>query len=176
MTMRKLRTTELNRLNVEEFKSASKIPVVVVLDNVRSVLNVGSIFRTSDAFLFEKIILCGVTPIPNKEMNKTALGSTESMEWEQRDSTVDTLIELKGIGYSIMGIEQTDICKPLSEIISYKYPTAFVLGHEVKGVSKEALDLCDSIVEIPQLGTKHSLNDSVSGGIISWELFKNYNS
>ena len=172
MNMRKLRTDELNRLNIEEFKTAPKTPVVVVLDNVRSLLNVGSIFRTADAFRFEKILLCGITPVPNKEMNKTALGATESMIWEHIESSLDAISTLKDDGYQIIGIEQTNNSKQLSEIKEYKYPVAFVLGHEVKGVSIEVLELCDEIIEIPQIGTKHSLNVSVSGGIIAWELFK----
>ena len=171
--MRKLRTDELNRLNVEDFRKAEKTPVAMILDNVRSLLNVGSLFRTADAFRLEKIYLCGLTPVPNKEMNKTALGATDSMEWEFHDSTVRVIQNLKQGGYFILGVEQTDTSIALEQFTQYEYPIAFVLGHEVKGVSKEALDLCDQIIEIPQIGTKHSLNVSVSGGIIAWELFKN---
>ncbi len=171
--MRKLRTTELNRLSVEEFKKSDKTPVVIVLDNVRSLLNVGSIFRTSDAFRFSKIILCGITPIPNKEMAKTALGATQSVEWKYHENTEDALLDLKNKGFQIWGIEQTDSSTPLNKMENFKYPIALVLGNEVKGVSLKALKLCNEIIEIPQLGTKHSLNVSVCGGIIAWELFKN---
>ena len=172
MGMRKLRTNELNRLDVDAFKKARKTPVVLVLDNVRSLLNVGSLFRTCDAFRFEKIYLCGLTPVPNKEMNKTALGATESMDWSHSASTETLLEELKQQGYTILGIEQTSDSKMLHELPEISYPVAFVLGHEVKGVSLEALRICDYLVEIPQIGTKHSLNVSVSGGIVAWELFK----
>ena len=171
--MRKLRTTELNRLSVEEFKNSEKTPVVIVLDNVRSLLNVGSLFRTSDAFRFAKIILCGVTPTPTKEMTKTALGATESVEWEYYKTTDEVIKELKNSGYQIWGVEQTDSSVQLNEVGDLEYPIAVVLGNEVKGVSIEALNLCNKIIEIPQLGTKHSLNVSVCGGIIAWELFKN---
>ena len=172
--MRKLRTTELNRLDVEAFKKAEKTPVVLVLDNVRSLLNVGSLFRTCDAFRFEKIILCGMTPVPNKEMNKTALGATESMKWSHVADTSEALRNLKKAGYTLLGIEQTSESIPLDTFEERNYPLAFVLGHEVKGVSLDALELCDHLIEIPQIGTKHSLNVSVSGGIIAWELFRSY--
>ena len=170
--MRKLRTTELNRMDVDEFKKSTKTPVVIVLDNVRSLLNVGSIFRTSDAFRFEKIVLCGITPTPNAEMNKTALGSTESMEWESEELIEKALQELKNDGFEIWGIEQTSNSIKLDEVKSSANKIALVLGNEVKGVSLEALNLCDYVIEIPQIGTKHSLNVSVCGGILSWELFK----
>jgi len=171
--MRKLRTTELNRLSIQEFKKAEKTPVIIVLDNVRSLLNVGSLFRTSDAFRFAKILLCGITPIPNKEMAKTALGATESVDWEHYENTTDAISALKKQGFELWGIEQTDSSLLLSEVEETNYPVAVVLGNEVKGVSLEALKLCDKIIEIPQLGTKHSLNVSVCGGILAWELFNN---
>lgn len=170
--MRKLRTTELNRLSTEQFKNASKTPVVVVLDNVRSLLNVGSVFRTSDAFLFEKIYLCGVTPTPNNEMNKTALGAIDSMEWEYRENTFEVIQRLKNQNYTVIGIEQTSNSVMLNNFTFTDNKYALVLGNEVKGVNEEILKLCDNIIEIPQQGTKHSLNVSVCGGIISWELFK----
>jgi tRNA G18 (ribose-2'-O)-methylase SpoU len=170
--MRKLRTTELNRLDVDEFKSAPKTPVVIVLDNVRSLLNVGSVFRTSDAFRFSKIFLCGITPTPSLEMNKTALGAIDSVEWEYCKDVITALRGLRADGYSIYGIEQTDSSVKLDAIKSFPEKVAVVLGNEVKGVSMEALDMCNEIVEIPQQGTKHSLNVSVCGGIISWELYK----
>ena len=170
--MRKLRTTELNRLDVEEFKSSLKTPVVIVLDNVRSLLNVGSVFRTSDAFRFSKILLCGITPTPSLEMNKTALGAIDSVEWEHFEDVKSALNELKEEGFSIFGIEQTDTSISLERLDSFPDKVAIVLGNEVKGVSLEALEMCDRIVEIPQQGTKHSLNVSVCGGIVSWELYK----
>jgi len=170
--MRKLRTTELNRLDVEEFKSAKKTPVVIVLDNVRSLLNVGSVFRTSDAFRFSKIYLCGITPTPSLEMNKTALGAIDSVEWEHCKDIKTALQSLRSEGYSVYGVEQTDSSVELDAITSFPKKVAVILGNEVKGVSVEALELCDEIIEIPQQGTKHSLNVSVCGGIISWELYK----
>lgn len=170
--MRKLRTTELNRLDVEGFKSAPKTPVVMVLDNVRSLLNVGSVFRTSDAFRFSKIVLCGITPTPSLEMNKTALGAIDSVDWEHDDDVLRTIQNLKKEGYTVYGVEQTDSSIDLSTISAFPSKVAVVLGNEVKGVSIEALELCDEIIEISQQGTKHSLNVSVCGGIISWELYK----
>ena len=174
MTMRKLKTTELNRLTNDEFKKSKKTPVVLVLDNVRSLLNVGSLFRTSDAFRFEKILLCGVTPSPTNEMNKTALGAIDSMRWEYYENTFDVLEPLKKQGYTVLGIEQTTNSLELHEVPFNQKKYAIVLGNEVKGVSTEVLNLCDTIIEIPQLGTKHSLNVSVCGGIISWEVFKQF--
>lgn len=170
--MRKLRTTELNRLDVDEFKSAPKTPVVMVLDNVRSLLNVGSVFRTSDAFRFSKICLCGITPEPSSEMNKTALGAIDSVEWEHFENTLTPIQMLKEEGFSIYGIEQTSTSVALNLVSPFPEKVAIILGNEVKGVSIEALELCDEIIEIPQQGTKHSLNVSVCGGIVSWELFK----
>ena len=170
--MRKLRTTELNRLDVEQFKSAPKTPVVMVLDNVRSLLNVGSVFRTSDAFRFSKIYICGITPKPSLERNKTALGAIDSVEWKYFENVSSALKVLKDEGYSIYGIEQTDSSIKLDAISTFPSKVAVVLGNEVKGVSDESLELCDEIIEIPQQGTKHSLNVSVCGGIISWELYK----
>lgn len=172
MTMRKLRTNELNRLSNDEFKKASKTPVVVVLDNVRSLLNVGSVFRSSDAFRFEKIILCGVCPTPNNEMNKTALGATDSMEWEYVAQVDDALKKLKKEGYTCIGVEQTNESVELNKAHFQFEKVAIVLGNEVKGVSIEALTQCDQVIEIPQEGTKHSLNVSVCAGIIFWEVFK----
>jgi tRNA G18 (ribose-2'-O)-methylase SpoU len=169
--MRKLRTTELNRLNVEEFKSAEKTQAVIVLDNVRSLLNVGSLFRTSDAFRFAKIFLCGYTPTPNSEMHKTALGATESMEWHHFEKTEDAIEQLRLEGYEIWGVEQTDSSVELQKVKTKSERIAIVLGNEVTGVSKEALEMCDLIVEVPQIGTKHSLNVSVCGGIIAWEVY-----
>jgi len=169
--MRKLRMSELNRLSNEEFKAQSKNPVVVVLDNIRSVLNVGSVFRSSDAFLTQAIHLCGVTPAPpSREMRKTALGATESVDWQYFESTAESLQQLKEDGFYIAAIEQVDRSVSLENFPFSKHPKlALVFGNEVSGVSDEALALCDSAIEIPQFGTKHSFNISVSAGILLWE-------
>lgn len=171
--MRKLRMSELNRLSVENFKETPKLPLAVVLDDVRSTLNVGSVFRTADAFLAEQLILCGITPEPNREMNKTALGATESVNWKYFESSVDAVVHLKDEGYQVWAIEQTDQSVRLQEFKAPgDTPVALVFGHEVKGVSNEVLRLCDGAIEIPQLGTKHSLNIAVSAGIALWEIAK----
>jgi tRNA G18 (ribose-2'-O)-methylase SpoU len=171
--MRKLANEELNRLNVEEFKAAEKIPVVVVLDNIRSSNNIGSVFRTSDAFLIEKIYLCGIcsTP-PDKEIHKTALGAEQSMEWEYCKTTQEAVEILKGKDYTLIAIEQVEGSISLAD---YKPASgekiALIFGNEVKGVQQEVVYLCDKTIEIPQLGTKHSLNIAVSAGIVLWEVF-----
>lgn len=172
--MRKLHNDELNRLSVAEFKSADKIPVVLVLDNVRSLYNVGSVFRTADAFLCAGICLCGITACPpHKEIHKTALGAEDSVAWRFFDNTVDALSYLRQEGYTIVIVEQIEGSKVLSEAVfeagkSY----ALVFGHEVKGVDEAALAMGDWCVEIPQFGTKHSLNISVSVGVVLWEMSK----
>ena len=171
---KKLKLEELGRIDVETFKQTEKIPLVVVLDNVRSMHNVGAVFRTADAFLVEKIILCGITPQPpHREIHKAALGATESVDWIYEKDISTALENLKRENFKILGIEQTTN----SEIFTYfvidknvKY--ALVLGNEVDGLSDEALSLYDTFLEIPQLGTKHSLNVSVCGGIVMWEFFK----
>ncbi|MBA7511323.1 putative TrmH family tRNA/rRNA methyltransferase [subsurface metagenome] len=172
--MRKLRNEELNRLSVDEFKKTRKIPLVIVLDNVRSMNNIGSIFRTSDAFLVESIKLCGITAVPpNKDIHKTALGATESVHWEYYKNTEDAIRILKDQGYKTGGIEQTEGSLMLNDFDSMpeeKY--ALVFGHEVRGIGQTIIDMCDFVIEIPQFGTKHSLNISVSAGIVIWELFK----
>ena len=166
---------ELNRLSKEEFKAAKKTPVCVVLDDVRSILNVGSVFRTSDAFRIEAIHLCGLTPVPNREMRKTALGAENSVDWYFHDNTVKILKILKEKGYIIYALEQTHDSKTLSDFnIFQEEKAAVIFVNEVKGVSENALALCDYILEIPQIGTKHSLNISVSAGIALWEFFKAY--
>ncbi|MBU4539300.1 MAG: RNA methyltransferase [Weeksellaceae bacterium] len=172
---KKLKLEELGRIDVETFKQTEKIPLVVVLDNVRSMHNVGAVFRTADAFIVEKIVLCGITPQPpHREIHKAALGATESVDWIYEKSISEALQKLKKENYQIVGIEQTSN----SEIIT-DYPIdksknyALVLGNEVDGLSDEALSLYDTFLEIPQLGTKHSLNVSVCGGIVMWEFFKN---
>ena len=173
--MRKLRMHELNRLSVEEFRQSEKHPIVVVLDNVRSVLNVGSVFRTCDAFKVEHLWLCGVTPTPElREMRKTALGGTESVNWTYTKDTMEVILRLKKEGYSIAGVEQTTGSISLEKTTFDKKPTALVFGNEVKGVQSEILPYCDQLIEIPQFGTKHSLNISVSAGIVLWKAVEPY--
>lgn len=167
-SVQKLKLEELNRIDVDGYKKAQKIPVVIVLDNFRSALNVGSIFRTSDAFLVEKVFLCGITATPpNKEILKTAIGANLSVEWEHF-SDIRTVIGLKKEeGYTIVGIEQTNKSEPLNEYsISQDEKYCIVLGNEVEGLSNSILDEVDDYIEIPQFGTKHSLNVSVCAGII----------
>ena len=167
--MRKLNNNELNRITVEDYKNAIKTPIVIVLDNVRSAHNVGAIFRTSDAFLIEKIFLCGITPCPpNNEIRKSALGSTNSVEWTYESDTKKTLNNLKNSGYRIVGVEQVENSTKLS---SFKpnHPTALIFGHEVDGISQEVINCCDEFLEIVQYGTKHSLNISVCAGIVIYK-------
>lgn len=172
--MQKLKNEELNRLSPEAFKNAEKTPIVLVLDNIRSLHNVGSAFRTADAFLIEKIYLCGVTGTPpNKEIEKTALGATNSVDWVYVKNTMDAINELKGKEYKIYSIEQADESVKLHAFETDRTkPLALVFGNEVYGVEQEIVDVSDAVVEIPQLGTKHSLNVSVSLGIVLWELMK----
>ena len=171
--MRKLQMHELNRISVEEFKLSSKHPIVVVLDNVRSILNVGSVFRTCDAFKVEHLWLCGVSPTPeNKEMRKTALGGTESVDWTYSESTLEVISQLREQGYLIKGIEQTTDSISLTTASISNAPVAYIFGNEVKGIQSELLPLCDEIIEIPQFGTKHSLNVSVSAGIVLWKAIE----
>ena len=172
--MRKLKITELNRLTAEQFKASNKTPIVVVLDHVRSLNNVGSVFRTADAFRMERIYLCGITATPpNAEIHKTALGAEETVEWRYFKETTDAVKELKQQGYIICALEQAEgsvSLKNLSLDSNKKY--AVVVGHEVKGVQQEVVDECDFCVEIPQYGTKHSLNVSVAAGIVLWDFFR----
>lgn len=174
--MRKLKITEMNRLNVEEFKEAKKMPLVVVLDNVRSLYNVGSVFRTCDAFRIEKLCLCGITACPpNIEIHKTALGAEDSVEWIHYEQTLDCVECLKKEGYTIMSIEQCEGSTMLHEFevnASKKY--AVVMGNEVKGVQQEVIDNSDGCLEIPQFGTKHSMNVSVTTGMIIWEVARQF--
>ena len=174
--MKQLSLKELNRITTKEFKAQEKTPFVFVLDNVRSALNVGSVFRTSDAFALEKIYLCGITAKPpHKEILKTAIGATASVDWEYQASTLETVQKLKEAGFYIIGIEQTNESVSLEAFKldkSKKY--AIVLGNEVKGVDHEVLQLVDDCIEVPQFGTKHSLNVSVCAGIIAWDLFKQF--
>ena len=172
--MRKLKNSELGRLNVEAFRKTDKIPLIVVLDNIRSLNNVGSVFRTSDAFLIEKIYLCGITAKPpHKEIHKTALGATESVEWEYIEDTIELIEKLKGLKIKTIAIEQADNSTMLQDFFidpNQKY--AVVFGNEVKGVQQEVVSATDYCIEIPQFGTKHSLNISVSAGVVLWDLFK----
>ncbi len=174
--MRKLRNSELNRKNISEFKSSEKLPFVVVLDNIRSLNNIGSVFRTSDAFLIDHIYLCGITASPpNKEIHKTALGATDSVDWSYMESTKEAVEELKKEGYHIVSIEQVEQSVSLLDFkIEANKKYAFIFGHEVKGVQQEIVDLSDTCVEIPQYGTKHSLNISVSAGVVLWEMFRKF--
>lgn len=171
---KKLKLEELGRIDVETFKKTEKIPLVVVLDNVRSMHNVGAVFRTGDAFLVEKIVLCGITPQPpHREIHKSALGATESVDWHYFDDISEAILKLKKENFEVLGIEQTTNSVMISEFeISKNKKYALVLGNEVDGISDEALSLCDHFLEIPQMGTKHSLNVSVCGGIAMWEFFK----
>ncbi len=173
--MRKLKLDELDRLSVEEFKTSLKIPVVVVLDNIRSAMNVGSIFRTADAFAIEKIIICGISATPpHREITKTAIGATESVSWEYKSSIEETVTLLKNIGYTIMGIEQTDSSVLLGESLIHFDKIAVIFGNEVEGISDVIIHQLDLCIEVPQFGTKHSLNVSVCAGIVLWELMQKF--
>jgi tRNA G18 (ribose-2'-O)-methylase SpoU len=173
--MRKLLNKELGRKTVDQYRLSDKSQFVIVLDNVRSQSNVGSIFRSADAFLVEKIFLCGITASPpSPEIRKTALGATESVNWEYNKNTTDVVHLLRKEGYIIVGIEQVENPVELQNFKpdhAKKY--ALIFGHEVNGVSQEVVDLCDYCVEIPQFGTKHSFNIAVSAGIVLWELNRN---
>ena len=171
--MRKLKNAELNRLDVDEFKNAKKTPIILVLDNMRSTHNVGSIFRTADAFRIQEIILCGITATPpHKDIRKTALGATESVQWQYCKNTSDAVDQLKMKGVIVLAIEQAEGSTCLSDFTPQPNTTyALVFGHEVKGVSQEIVSTADEVLEIPQEGTKHSLNVSVSVGLVVWELF-----
>lgn len=172
--MRKLKNNELGRITVDEFKTVKKTPIIVILDNIRSLNNIGSVFRTSDAFLIEKIYLCGIcaTP-PNKEIHKTALGATESVAWEYVEDTLTLVKKLKEENIKVLSIEQAENSTMLNTFFpkeGEKY--AIVMGNEVKGVQQEVVNASDLCIEIPQLGTKHSLNISVTTGVVIWDLFQ----
>jgi 23S rRNA (guanosine2251-2'-O)-methyltransferase len=173
--MRKLLNRELDRKSVDQFRKSEKSPIVIVLDNVRSQSNVGSIFRTADAFLTEAIYLCGITACPpHREIQKTALGATESVAWKYYSRTTDSIHDLKEEGYRIIAVEQAEGSVSLDCFkVENDRKYALVFGHEINGVSQEVLDNCDSCVEIPQFGTKHSFNIAISVGIVLWELKKN---
>ncbi len=170
--VQKLKLEELNRIDVETFKKVEKIPLIVILDNLRSMHNVGATFRTADAFLVQEIILCGITPRPpHREIHKAALGATESVDWSYESDINTAIRDLKSRGFEIIGIEQTTGSRMITDFTidpAKKY--AVILGNEVEGISDEALPHIDSFIEIPQLGTKHSLNVSVCGGIVMWEF------
>ncbi len=170
--MRKLKLQELNRLDITGFKASVKIPIVVVLDNIRSAMNVGSVFRTSDAFGIERIVLSGITATPpHREITKTAIGATSSVEWEYCKDNSEAIKSLKTQGYIIVAIEQTDSSISLLDWeVPLNQKIAVVMGNEVDGVSEEVLSLSDMAIEIPQYGTKHSLNVSVCTGVVLWEL------
>jgi tRNA G18 (ribose-2'-O)-methylase SpoU len=171
--MRKLTNDELNRLNVEQFKKMKKTPLIIVLDNIRSLNNIGSVFRTADAFLIQKIYLCGITAKPpHKDIHKTALGATESVEWEYVANTEEVLKRLKEQGVHIISIEQAAEAEQLQEFnVKANTTYALVFGNEVKGVAQEVVTASDNVVEIPQFGTKHSLNISVSAGVVVWDFW-----
>jgi tRNA G18 (ribose-2'-O)-methylase SpoU len=175
--MKKLANEALNRISKEEFKEAEKTPIIIILDDIRSLHNIGSVFRTSDAFLIEKIYLCGITAVPpNKEIHKTALGATETVSWEYAKDVLEVIEKLKAEDVAIYSIEQVENSIMLNDFQpenDKKY--ALIFGNEVKGVQQEAINLSDGVIEIPQLGSKHSLNISVSAGIVIWDLFQKLN-
>jgi tRNA G18 (ribose-2'-O)-methylase SpoU len=170
--MRKLAMTELNRKSVEAFHASQKTPIVVILDNIRSMHNVGSVFRTADAFLLQSICLCGFTPQPpHRDIHKTALGATETVHWQYFATTAEAVQQLKAQGYHIFAVEQTQGSTPLHQFAAAGHlPLALIFGNEVSGVDETLLPYCTGSIEIPQWGTKHSLNISVSTGIVLWEL------
>lgn len=171
--MRKLKNSELDRLSVEDFKHSKKTPIIIVLDNIRSLNNIGSVFRTSDAFLVEKIYLCGITATPpHKDIHKTALGSTDTVDWEYVENTIELVEKLKAENCKVLSIEQAENAVMLDQFtpeVNTKY--ALVFGNEVKGVSQKVVNTSDNVIEIPQYGTKHSLNISVSCGVVVWDVF-----
>jgi tRNA G18 (ribose-2'-O)-methylase SpoU len=175
LLMRKLSMDELNRKSVEEFKGAQKFPVVVILENIRSAYNVGSVFRTADAFLIESVFITGYTAKPpHKEITKTALGAQDSVDWTYFETTKDAIEQLKNLQYKIYAVEQVTGSISLEDISSLSIEkVAFIFGNEVSGVDQEIISLCDGSVEIPQFGMKHSLNISVAAGIVLWEVVRN---
>jgi tRNA G18 (ribose-2'-O)-methylase SpoU len=174
--MRKLRTNELGRISAEEYRQTDKTPLVVVLDNIRSCNNIGSVFRTSDALLIEAVHLCGITATPpNKEIHKTALDAEKSVPWTYYERTEDSVLQLKEAGYRVFAIEQVENSILLPDFeVEENDRLALVFGNEVKGVQQKVVDLCDGAIEIPQFGIKHSFNISVSAGIVLWDLFKKF--
>lgn len=174
---KKTKNEELDRLTIDEFKNADKTPLVLILDDIRSLNNIGSMFRTADAFRLEKIYLCGITAQPpHRDIRKTALGSTESVDWEYRENAVELTRDLANGGYKILVLEQADKKTYLNDFkLIEKEKVALIVGNEVKGVSQELVDAADQVLEIPQSGTKHSLNVSVSCGIAVWQILMSMN-
>ena len=172
--MRKLENSELERKSIATFKESKKTPIIIILDDIRSLNNIGSVFRTSDAFLVEKIYLCGITAIPpNKEIHKTALGATETVTWEYHTDALEVITNLKKENVAVFAVEQVENSTFLQDFtIEKNKKYALVFGNEVYGVNQKAIEICDGTIEIPQLGTKHSLNISVSVGILVWDLFQ----
>jgi tRNA G18 (ribose-2'-O)-methylase SpoU len=175
--MRKLENSELDRKSIEDFKKSEKTPLILVLDDIRSLHNIGSVFRTADAFLIEKIILCGITATPpNKEIHKTALGATETVAWEHHENVLEVIENLKKENVRTLAIEQVESAIFLQDFtVEENQKYALIFGNEVYGVAQEAVAICDGCIEIPQLGTKHSLNIAVSAGIVVWDLFQKLN-
>ena len=173
MKHRKIRNSELDRISIEDFKQAPKTPLIIVLDNVRSLNNIGSVFRTADAFLVEKIYLCGITATPpHRDIQKTALGATDSVTWEYAENTLDVVQKLKDEGVQVASVEQTEDAVVLQQVQpNASKKMAVIFGHEIKGVSQDVVSASDMVIEIPQHGTKHSLNISVSAGVVIWDLF-----
>ncbi|HET7003239.1 MAG TPA: RNA methyltransferase [Puia sp.] len=172
--MRKLRMDELPRKSTSEIREAEKLPVILLLENIRSMHNVGSIFRTADAFLAEAIYICGYTPRPpHRDIHKTALGATDTVAWKYVEKTADALTFLKSAGYQILAVEQVSESIPLQRFkLKSTEKIVLIFGNEVQGVSEEALEYCDGCIEIPQFGMKHSLNVSVAAGMVLWELVR----
>lgn len=172
--MKKLTIQELNRVSVDKYKTITKLPFVVVLDNVRSLYNVGSVFRTSDAYLVDTIWLCGVTGTPpNSEIHKTAIGAEFSVEWKSSFSTIDVVKQLQSEGYFVYAVEQVHNSEKLQNLkLDNNKKYAVVFGNEVSGVQQEVVDICDGCIELPQFGSKHSLNVSITAGIVIWDFFK----
>jgi len=177
LNRRKLKNSELNRKNVAQFREAQKTPIIVILDNIRSLNNIGSVFRTADAFLIEKIYLCGITAQPpHKDIQKTALGATDSVNWEYVEDAITLSRKLKDQNIHLCAIEQAENSMMLDQFNPEKGKRyAVVFGNEVKGVQQEIVSLCDTVIEIPQYGTKHSLNISVSCGVVLWDVFSKIN-
>ena len=173
MKFRKLKNSELDRIDATQFKAASKTPLIIILDNIRSLNNIGSVFRTADAFLIEKIYLCGITAQPpHKDIQRTALGATDSVAWEYAENTLDVVKKLQNEGVVVASIEQAEKTIALQDVdVEKDTRLAVVFGNEVKGVQQEIVSMSDVVIEIPQYGTKHSLNISVSCGVVIWDLF-----
>ena len=170
--MHKLSMDELNRISKDDFEKAEKLPIIIVLDNIRSLSNVGAFFRTADAFRIGELFLCGITACPpHREIHKTALGADETVKWRYFESTVAACQELKAEGYRIFAVEQVEGSIALQDF-KFEPHTAYILGNEVEGVSEEVLPFCEGAIELPQEGTKHSINVSVCAGIVMWKLFE----